>query len=132
VGSHVESLSIPDRGNLKVRRGDWTIAQAHYYYRMLEPSSSNAQAEVERVLEKWCSRFKLKNSDEDLREYEEGMRAYDTARAEFLADRKGRFKAMHESKPIHMHRMDDDFGTHSRADASQDTFSPKQPTVKLS
>jgi hypothetical protein len=87
--------------NLRVCRGDWTIAQARYYYRELEPSPFAMELEVKKMLEEWRSRFKRKNSDEKLREYQETMRPHETARAEFLAEWKGRFKVMRSQADIH-------------------------------
>jgi hypothetical protein len=105
--------------NLRVCRGDWTIAEARYYYRELEASPSAMQKEVEKGLQAWRSRFRQKEYfDQEMRGYNEETRPHEAARAEFLAEWKSRFKIMHEPKPIYMHQTASGSDTESVAGAS--------------
>jgi hypothetical protein len=89
--------------NLRVKRGDWTIAQAHYYYRDLEPFGFEMEKEVQQMVDKWRDRFQHKHSSEEIqRDYSEQMRPYESERADFLQRWRTQFKAMHASKPIYV------------------------------
>ena len=88
--------------NLKVRRGDWTIAQAQYLYQRLEPAGFAMAADAGKLVDTWCSRFQNKNRAGELqREFDERMRPYESEREEVLGKWMERFKAMHGSKPIY-------------------------------
>lgn len=94
--------------NSRVRHGDWTIAQAHYFYRDLEPPGFTVAGEARSLVDQWCSRFQNKGLDEEPNGYKDRMRPYDSAREEFLRKWKEQFKAMHVAKVTYHHGAGDE------------------------
>jgi hypothetical protein len=87
--------------NLKVRRGEWTIAQAHYHYQRLEPFGFQMARDAQQLVDRWCGRLANQNRPTEQPGSGERTQAYETAREKFLEEWKDQFKAMHGSKPIY-------------------------------
>jgi hypothetical protein len=86
--------------NSRVGRGEWSIAQARYLYRDLEPHAFDMAHAAHKRCEEWCQRLASKDRDHGMADYSEKMRPYNEMRTTVLAEWKKQFDALHESKPV--------------------------------